>query len=140
MKCAKIYLYLAWLLACIMTLGSLYVSLVTHREPCTLCWYQRICTFPLTIFLAVALYKNFLAVLPYVALFPLGGLLISSFHIALQEIPGFRPFKVCSSSVSCAIKEAIGLGPITPPMLTFLGSFLILLFLVLSARCYRRSR
>jgi disulfide bond formation protein DsbB len=132
----KIYLYLAWVLACIMMLSSLYLNLIQHREPCTLCWYERMCVFPLTIILGVALYQNFLSIFAYVIAFPVFGILFSGFHIALQEIPNFRPFRVCSSTVSCATKESIGLGFISPPMLVCTGCILLIILLSCSkSRC-----
>src|SRR5262245_24594573 len=36
------------------TLGSLYFSLIKHWDPCVLCWYQRICMYPLVVLLGVA--------------------------------------------------------------------------------------
>lgn len=131
----KISLYLAWVLACLLMLGSLYINFIEHKEPCTLCWYERLCLFPLTIILGVALYQHFLHIFPYAITFPVAGLVFSGFHIALQEIPGFHPFKVCSSAVSCAVKESIGLGWVSPPMIVFVGSLLILILL-----CTSRSK
>jgi len=48
------YLYLAWLVAVIATLGSLYFSEVRGFIPCELCWYQRILMYPLAVILGVA--------------------------------------------------------------------------------------
>lgn len=124
----KVCLYLAWVLSCMITLGSLYLSEVRHLEPCSLCWYERLCLFPLTIFLGVALYKSFFRVFSYVVAFPVLGLLFSALHIAFQEIPRFHP-KVCSSAVSCAIKHPIGLGVISMPMVAFITFLLILVIL-----------
>ena len=124
----KLCLYLAWILSCTITLASLYLSEIKHIEPCSLCWYERLSLFPLTIFLGVALYKSFFSVFSYVIAFPALGLIVSALHIALQEIPSFHP-KVCSSAVSCAIKHSIGLGAISIPMVAF-ATFLILVVLL----------
>ena len=40
-------LSMAFLVALLATLGSLYFSEVAHFEPCRLCWYQRIAMYPL---------------------------------------------------------------------------------------------
>ncbi len=46
-------LYLAWFVAVLATVGSLFFSEVMKLPPCVLCWYQRIAMYPLTIILAV---------------------------------------------------------------------------------------
>ena len=35
-------LWLAWVVALVTTLGSLYYCTFAHFVPCSLCWYQRI--------------------------------------------------------------------------------------------------
>ncbi len=45
---------LAWLVALVSTLGSLYFSEVADYIPCTLCWYQRIAMYPLAVILGIA--------------------------------------------------------------------------------------
>ena len=39
-------------------LGSLFFGEVMKLPPCTLCWYQRICLFPLVVILATALLQR----------------------------------------------------------------------------------
>ena len=45
---------LAWIVATVTTLGSLYYSEHAGFVPCELCWYQRIVMYPLVIVLGVA--------------------------------------------------------------------------------------
>ena len=49
-------LFAAWLVAMIATLGSLFFSEVMMFPPCVMCWYQRICMYPLTLILLVGLF------------------------------------------------------------------------------------
>src|SRR3954449_3294771 len=42
-------LWIAWAIALTATLGSLYFSEIAHFEPCRLCWFQRICMYPLAV-------------------------------------------------------------------------------------------
>ena len=42
-------LALAFVVAAVATAGSLYFSEVAHFTPCRLCWYQRICMYPLAL-------------------------------------------------------------------------------------------
>ena len=45
-------LFGAWGIAAVATAGSLFFSEVMGLPPCILCWYQRICLFPLVVILA----------------------------------------------------------------------------------------
>lgn len=129
-----LYLYFAWLISCLMLLGSLYYSEVKHMVPCNLCWYQRIALFPLVILLGIALYKEDVESLPYSFAFPCFGFLISGYQVLMQEFPSIGPMHVCSADSlnSCFIKEPISLGFITLPMLSCLSSFCIITLLMLA--------
>ncbi len=49
-------LFLCWLLVSVSTTTSLFFSSVLEFEPCVLCWYQRICLFPLVLILGAGLF------------------------------------------------------------------------------------
>jgi len=121
----KYGLYSAWLLVTLGTMGSLYFSEIKNFEPCHLCWYQRIALFPLLIILGIATYRGFLGISRYVLPQIIAGFLFALYQIAIQEIPGWNPIDMCGSGPSCSEKLSIGLGPITIPMLSALGFFLI---------------
>lgn len=87
MKKDLTFLYLAWVTACIASLGSIALGEISNNLPCILCWIQRICMFPLAYILGVAFIKKNALILPYVILMPILGLLLSLYHIAVQEIP-----------------------------------------------------
>jgi hypothetical protein len=55
-------LWLAFGVALVSTLGSLYLSEVARLIPCTLCWYQRIAMYPLALLLGIAAIRGDLAV------------------------------------------------------------------------------
>lgn len=58
MKFLRTYgIYLAWVIALIGTLMSLYFSELKHIEPCRFCWFQRIALFPLAIQLGIFAYR-----------------------------------------------------------------------------------
>lgn len=131
MKKQKICLYLAWLLSALALIGSLYYSEIKHFLPCTLCWYQRVCLYPLVIILGVAFFKQTYDVFDYAIAFPSLGILFSIYHMAIQHIKGFAPLHLCSSLVSCSAILDSGLGIITIPMLSFgvnLAIFILLFF------------
>lgn len=118
--------YAAWVLACLGMLGSLYFSEMRHLEPCHLCWYQRICLYPLAIILGIAVYRQCYAVIPYIMPQVALGLLIAVYQVAIQEVPSWQPIELCGAGPSCLDKIDIGLGPITLPMLSAINFFFIL--------------
>lgn len=130
----KYGIYLAWLVAGVGTLTSIYFSAVLHLEPCHLCWYQRIALFPLAVILGIATYKGYSKIVLYVMPLIVFGFLIALYQVAIQEIPGWNPIDICGAGPSCIEKVNIGLGPISIPMLSAWGFFLMGLFLVLEKR------
>ncbi|NDE79574.1 MAG: disulfide bond formation protein B, partial [Actinobacteria bacterium] len=50
----EVSLWLAWLVAAVATAGSLYFSEIADYVPCRLCWFQRVCMYPLAGILLVA--------------------------------------------------------------------------------------
>lgn len=128
-----IFLYSAWLLSSILTLGSLYLSQILHYEPCVLCWYQRIFLFPLPIILGVALYKGFFQILPFVIAFPCLGVCFSSYQILLPLFPSLQKISTCSmQELSCFESNLYFLGIFSPAMINCLASALLVVCLILS--------
>ena len=53
------FIFLAFLVSLVATLGSLFFSEIMHFIPCSLCWYQRIFMYPLVLlFLVNLLYPD----------------------------------------------------------------------------------
>ncbi len=125
----KYSLYFAWLIACIAAFGSLYFSEVLKLDPCHLCWYQRICIFPLVIILGLATYNGFNAIVPYVFPLVVIGFFFALYQIAIQEIPGWQPIDLCGSGPDCSEKTELGLGFLTLPMLSALALLAMLILL-----------
>lgn len=125
-------LYLAWLLALVATLGSLYFSEVRHFVPCTLCWYQRILMYPLVLILGIASYRFDRSAVAYALPLALLGVGVSGYHVLHQKIPGFGPPGVCSGGVPCSAAYIDWFGFVTIPVLAFvafagIGASLLLL-------------
>lgn len=115
----KFALFIPWLLVLIATVGSLFFSEWAHREPCTLCWYQRVIMFPLAIILGIAAFRNAYRIVLYVLPLSLIGLGISIYHVILIKF-----LKQSTFCEACTLK-AISPNPITFPALS-LVAFLIL--------------
>ncbi|MEW6421898.1 MAG: disulfide bond formation protein B [Deinococcota bacterium] len=58
-------LYLAWVVALLATLGSLWFSEVRQFVPCVLCWFQRIAMYPLALLLGIAALRGDLGIRVY---------------------------------------------------------------------------
>lgn len=96
-------LALAWLVALVATLGSLYYSEVRNFIPCTLCWYQRIAMYPLVFLLGIATWRNDTGIRPYAITLSLLGLFWSSYHLLEQWVPGVAP-SVCKGPIPCNVE------------------------------------
>lgn len=129
MRVQKTCLYLSWLLAALAMIGSLYYSEIKHFHPCTLCWYQRICLYPLVIILGVAFFNQRYDVFAYAIGFPGVGIVLSIYHLMVQHIDGFAPLHLCSSAVSCATILDSGVWKITIPMMSFATNVAIFVLL-----------
>lgn len=87
-------LYLAWVVAIIATLGSLYFSEVRHFVPCVLCWFQRIMMYPLVIVLGIAAFRSDLSARVYALPLAVIGWVVA----LIQNLEGWgviQTLKVC---------------------------------------------
>jgi len=126
-------LHIALLAAWIAMLGSLYFSEVAHYIPCTLCWYQRILMYPLTLVLAIGLLRRDentpLLVLPFSVL----GIGVSTYHVLLEKTDWFSGAATCQVGVPCTVLWINWFGFITIPFLALIA-FLIITVMAVVAR------
>ncbi len=96
-------------------LGSLFYSEILNLVPCALCWYGRICMYPIAIITGTALLTQRKDITIFTYPFILGGIALSSYHIGLQQ--GWIPAFLCSaeSGVACSTPPFIMYGFITIP-------------------------
>lgn len=116
-------LRLSFLVALVATMGSLYFGEVLKYPPCTLCWYQRICMYPLAVIFAVALWTDDSRVLKFTMPLSLIGFMIASYHILLYY--GIIPDSItpCSQGVSCTTKQIEMFGFLTIPLMSWMSFF-----------------
>jgi len=126
-------LYLALIQAIVATLGSLYFSNVLMYPPCVLCWYQRICMFPLFIALIVGILNKDKYTHSFILPPALIGWVIAFYHNLLyyKIIPD--DLAPCSTGVSCTTKFIEYFGFVTIPFLSF-TAFTVILFLMIVRR------
>ena len=79
-------LFLCWLVASLSTMASLFFSYVMGFAPCVLCWYQRICLFPLVIILAVGLFPFDKNVVKFALPLAIAGWLTAFYHNLLYRV------------------------------------------------------
>jgi disulfide bond formation protein DsbB len=130
--------FACWLIACVSTLGSLFFSEVMGFAPCVLCWYQRICMYPLVILLPLALFPFDRNIVRYALPLSVLGVLIALFHLLL--VAGFIPesIKPCVQGVPCSEVQIEWFGFVTIPLLSGLSFLAITVLLLLTHR--RRSK
>ncbi len=116
---------LAWIVSLVATLGSLYLSEISHFEPCTLCWLQRIAMYPLVVILGIGAIRSERAVQLYAL--PLAGIgaALAVYHALLQRVPGLQGATSCSAAAPCNVMWVREFGFVSIPVMA-LGAFLLI--------------
>ena len=122
----------AWLVASISTLGALFFGEVMQLPPCVLCWYQRICMFPLVLILPVGLFPLDRKVIRYALPLAAIGWPFAVFHVLL--IAGVIPesIKPCTQGVPCSENVIEWFGFVTIPLLSVVAFSTIIALLILA--------
>lgn len=126
-------LTLAWLVALVATLGSLYYSEVANFIPCKLCWYQRIAMYPLALILGIAALKRDLNVRRYVVPMVAVGGAISIYHYVLQRWPNLET-AACDPTAPCTATYVWKFHYISIPLMALSGFALIAVLLLYGPR------
>ena len=100
----RIALPLAWAIALVTTLGSLYYSKVQGYVPCELCWYQRICIYPWSVILGIAAWRRDAAIKLYAVPVLCIGVVISAYHSWIQWFPPTSGTSFCTLDAPCTTK------------------------------------
>lgn len=129
-------IFLCWIVSCIATLGSLFFSEVMKFPPCVLCWYQRICMYPLTIIFLTGLFSPYKIIFNFAFPLVLIGWGISIYHNLLYYNILPESVAPCAQGVSCTTVFVNWFGFITIPLLSLVAFTLILILLL---TIYRRT-
>jgi len=106
--------------------GSLYFSLVRHFPVCDLCWYQRICMYPIGVLSLIGGLKKDSKWWHYIILLSTVGLLFSSYHVFLEIQNDLQSKSIyCPFGATCLVKYINWFGFITIPKLSFTAFLLI---------------
>ena len=123
-------LWLAWVMATVATLGSLYYSQIAHFIPCEYCWYQRIAMYPLAIILGIAAFRGDEAVRRYsYPLAAIGGG-IAAYHYTIQHLPDLAA-NACSTLTPCTAALVWKFDFVSIPFMAFVSFATIISLLLL---------
>jgi disulfide bond formation protein DsbB len=126
-------LWAAFVVAAIATGGSLFFSQIAHFPPCELCWYQRICMYPLSILLLLMAWFGDNRAARYLFPLPIVGACVSIYHLLIENKVIKEPTQCLASAPGgCATKWINEFGYITIPTLALTGFLLLIGFLVLA--------
>jgi disulfide bond formation protein DsbB len=130
---AGVGLWLAFLVALVTTLGSLYFSEVAHFTPCKLCWYQRIAMYPLTFTLLAAALRRDRRVAWYVVPVALAGTAIAIYHTQLQAFP-HQHSSFCTTTEPCTVRYVWEFGFVSLPFMALAAFVFIITMTTVVAR------
>jgi disulfide bond formation protein DsbB len=113
--------------------GSLYFQFVDGYLPCDLCWYQRICMYPLVAIFAIGLIRKDKGAHLYALPLALIGFFISVYHNIIYYIANYTTHSIstpCSASgISCTAKYVQLFGFLSIPMMALLGFIAVLVLI-----------
>jgi disulfide bond formation protein DsbB len=125
-------LWAAFVVAAIATGGSLFLSQVAGFVPCEMCWFQRICMYPLSILTLLMAWRGDHRAARYLLPFPVVGAAVSVYHILIENHVVSTP-AACQVGAGCTVKWIDYFGYMTIPTLALTAFVLLIGFLALAA-------
>jgi disulfide bond formation protein DsbB len=127
-------LWAAFVVSAVATAGSLFFSETAHFVPCELCWFQRVCMYPLSAATLVLALAGDHRAARWLLPLPVVGACVSIYHL-LVENAVVAQAKGCliSAPGGCATKWINEFGYITIPTLALTAFLLLIGFLTLAA-------
>jgi disulfide bond formation protein DsbB len=125
--------WLAWLIAAVATLGSLYFSEVADFAPCRLCWFQRVAMYPLSVILLVAALRRDRGARWYVLPIAAMGAAVSSYHYLLEWAPSLEGGACSATGPACADVWFREFGFVTLAFMALAGFVSIIILLTVSS-------
>ncbi|MGH3008351.1 MAG: disulfide bond formation protein B [Gaiellaceae bacterium] len=131
-------LWAGFVVAALATGGSLFYSEIELFQPCELCWYQRICMYPLSILLLVFAWKGQHRAARYLLALPIGGACVSIYHMLIQY-GAIHELQACTQTAGgCSFNwlavpvQNASFGYLAIPTLALTAFLLLIGFLVLA--------
>jgi disulfide bond formation protein DsbB len=126
-------LWAGFVVAAIATGGSLFFSEIAGFIPCELCWYQRICMYPLSFLLLVLAWRGDNRTARYLIVFPIFGAGTSIYHLLIENNVIHEPPACTIGGFGCSTKWINEFGYMTIPTLALTAFLLLIGFLVLAS-------
>lgn len=126
-------LVLATVVAATAMAGSLYFSEHVGFIPCKLCWYQRICMYPLVLLLGVAAVRRDRQIHFYALPLAIIGAVISTYHSWIQAFPPTGGTSFCTTDAPCTERYIWEFGFVSLPFMALCG-FVFVITMLLMAR------
>jgi len=130
-------LYLAWIVAFLGSLGSIFFHYLGNVEPSILIWYQRVCLDPLVIILGIASLRQFYQIAYYVMPQVCIGAVLALVQFFFVPLAKLKPFELCFGQEQCI---QISMIPSVVPVLSFIAFAVIALLLVWSVKRTKYNR
>jgi disulfide bond formation protein DsbB len=126
-------LWLAFFVAALATGGSLFFSEIARFAPCELCWFERICIYPLAIVMLLIALADDRRAARYLLPLPIVGAGLAVYHVLVERgVVSQTQGCAVSAPGGCATKWVEELGYVTIPVLTLTAFALLLGLLVLA--------
>ena len=123
----QLNLRFSFAVALVATLGSLYFSEVLKYPPCVLCWYQRICMYPLVLLFGAALWTGEKSYPKFVMPLIVVGLVIALYHNLLYYDVIVASITPCTQGVPCTARQIEYMGFVTIPLMSLMAFLLLTL-------------
>lgn len=124
----------AFVVAVIATGGSLWFQFGAQLTPCDLCWFQRICMYPQSLLLGIAVARRDLyTARRYMAPLAACGALISTYHYQLERFPS-QPTASCGVGQPVCSVAPFNIFNFISISYMALSAFLLIVTLLLMAR------
>lgn len=133
-------IFSAWILATLATLGSLFFSEVMKFPPCVLCWYQRICMYPLVLIFLAGMFPVSKSVVRFSLPLVVIGWGIAVYHNLLYYNILPESAAPCVQGISCTTKFIEWFGFVTIPFLSLVAFTLILILILLTHRNLKHEK
>lgn len=128
----RVALPLAWIIALVTMLGSLYYSRIQHYIPCELCWYQRICIYPFAVMLGIAAVRRDAGIRVYAIPVLAIGAVIAAFHSWIQAYPPVDGTSFCTADAPCTLRYVWEFGFVSLPFMALSASCCMIVLLLIA--------
>jgi disulfide bond formation protein DsbB len=118
--------------------GSLFFGEVMKLPPCTLCWYQRICLFPLVAIVPAGIVLRDKNLAFYTLPLVLAGLGLAVYHNLIYYGLVPETLTPCTQGVPCSSRQIEWLGFVTIPLMALTAFLSLAICLIVHRRLVRK--